>query len=66
LQKYCFSKFCIFGGNKMEILCAILGGFFLGCVSGVGIMAMFSASKYDDSSKSILRQLPPPHQEEEN
>ena len=50
----------------MEILCAILGGFFVGCVSGVGIMAMLSASKYDDSSKSILRQLPPPHQEEEN
>ena len=51
----------------MEILCAILGGFFLGCVSGVGIMAIFAASKYDDkSNQSILRQLPPPQHQEDN
>lgn len=52
----------------MEILCAILVGFFVGCVLGVGIMAMFSVSKYDDDiNKSIPRQLPPiPHREDNN
>ena len=51
----------------MEILFAILVGFFVGCVSGVGIMAVFSVSKYDDDiNKSILRQLPPPHREDNN
>lgn len=52
----------------MGVLCAILVVFFVGCVSGVGIMAIFSASKYDDNSnKRILRQLPPPpHQKDNN
>lgn len=47
-KKCCFSKFCIFGGNKMEILCAFIGGIIVGCLAGICIMAVFSASKYND------------------
>lgn len=32
----------------MEILCAFIGGIIVGCLAGICIMAVFSASKYND------------------